>query len=549
MILIMANPVRDRILIVENDPILSDIIARQALQAAGYQTMVVADSATAVTKALQYAPDILIVDLALPGLSAKDMMVALQSQNIEIPVIVLAQSGKESDIIQAFRLGAADYLVAPLREAEVINVVERVLKQVHERRERDRLARQLQQTNQELQSRVRELTTIFAIGKAVTSITDPVLLFEKIIDGALKVTQADLGWFMLRSETERTFSITASRNLPVSMTTQPWDDGISSLVAMSGEPLSIHGEPLRRFKVASLGGSALIMPVKAQKEVIGLLVVMRKAAAPFSNAEQNLLGAVTDYASIALINARLFRAVEERAGQLQRSMEDAQLNQRAATNLLTQLKNELGAPANEAGAALESLVKDPAARWSSDQRKQLSKLNENLTRLQRLTGAIHPAESGSAPAAVRLNDIARAAAARAQHFAQSSAISLVAEVTAEPLTIRMDAAQATQVIEAVLSNAIKFTPLGGRVTLLLERSGDQAHLLVSDTGPGMDPRQINRAFNAPTEADRARARGFGGLGIQLSLAQEMVLHAGGKTWAESQPNQGAHFHITLPLTR
>ena len=545
----MANSVRDRILIVENDPILSDIIARQSLQAAGYQTMVVADSATAVTKALQYAPDILIVDLSLPGLSAKDMMVALQSQNIEIPVIVLAQNGKEGDIIQAFRLGAVDYLAAPVRETEVINVVERVLKQVRERRERERLARQLQQTNQELQSRVRELTTIFAIGKAVTSITDPTLLFEKIIDGALKVSQADLGWFMLRSDTDRTFTIAASRNLPASLASQPWDDGISSLVAMSGEPLSIHGEPLRRFKVASLGGSALIMPVKAQKEVIGLLVAMRKTAVPFSNAEQSLLGAVTDYASIAIINVRLFRAVEERAGQLQHSMEDAQINQRAANNLLAQLRIELGAPAGEAGAALENLVKDPAARWSSDQRKQLSKLNENLARLQRLAPAIYTPEPGPPPAAVRLNDLARAAAARAQHFAQAAGITLVAEVSADALTVQMDAAQAAQVIEALLSNAIKFTSLGGRVSLRLERSGSLAHIQVSDTGIGMDPRQLGRAFTKPSEADRARARGFGGLGIQLNLVQEMVVHAGGKIWADSQPNQGSVFHIQLPLTR
>ena len=84
----------------------------------------------------------------------------------------MTSKGMENDLIQAFRLGAADYLIWPAREPEIINVVERVLHQVHERRERDQLATQLQQANQELQSRVRELTAIFGIGKAVTSITD-----------------------------------------------------------------------------------------------------------------------------------------------------------------------------------------------------------------------------------------------------------------------------------------------------------------------------------------------------------------------------------------
>ena len=70
-------------------------------------------------------------------------------------MIVVAAPGMESEVIQTFRLGAADYLILPLREAEIVQAVERILKQVHERRERDRLEKQLQKTNQELQQRVR----------------------------------------------------------------------------------------------------------------------------------------------------------------------------------------------------------------------------------------------------------------------------------------------------------------------------------------------------------------------------------------------------------
>jgi DNA-binding response OmpR family regulator len=143
---------RDRILIVESDPIISDLLARQSLRAAGFQTYVVNDAGTAITQVIQLAPDVIIADLWLPGLSGKDLMVALASQSIDIPVVILAQKGTEADIVPAFRLGAADYLLWPVREAEVVAVVERVLKQVHERRERDQLARQLQKANQELQT-------------------------------------------------------------------------------------------------------------------------------------------------------------------------------------------------------------------------------------------------------------------------------------------------------------------------------------------------------------------------------------------------------------
>jgi GAF domain-containing protein len=121
--------------------------------------------------------------------------------------------------------------------------------------------------------------------------------------------------------------LSAQRNLPEPLAArldQPWDDGISWLVAISGEPLAIHGEPLERFKISRLGKSVLVMPLKVRKEVVGLLTVLRKEAVPFGSNSQSLLSAVTDYASISIVNARLFQALEARARRLQQVAEAAQ---------------------------------------------------------------------------------------------------------------------------------------------------------------------------------------------------------------------------------
>src|SRR5215208_4808664 len=147
----------DRILLVENDPEISDLIARQALKSMGFQVDVVADSSTAIKQALEAPPDLIIADLNLPGLSAKDLLVALSSQGVHTPLLVIASKGQEQDIIQAFRLGAADYLLWPARDAEVVSAVERVLNRVHETRDRQRLDLKLSEMNQHLQRRDREL--------------------------------------------------------------------------------------------------------------------------------------------------------------------------------------------------------------------------------------------------------------------------------------------------------------------------------------------------------------------------------------------------------
>ena len=117
----------EHILLVENDPDISDLIAHQALIPLGYQVDIVADSGSAVKKALQTPPDLVIANLNLPGLSGKDLIVALSAQGSAAPLIIIAEKGQEQDVIQAFRLGATDVLFWPSRDAEVVSVVERVL--------------------------------------------------------------------------------------------------------------------------------------------------------------------------------------------------------------------------------------------------------------------------------------------------------------------------------------------------------------------------------------------------------------------------------------
>ena len=551
----MVEPVRDRILVVENDPLVADLIARQALLAAGYQTQVVSDATTAISRALQIGPDAIIASLDLPGLSGKDLMVALTSQGLNTPVVVLARKGQEADIIQAFRLGAVDYMLWPLKEPEVINVIERVLRSGREHKERELLSRQLQRTNQELQSRVRELTTIFAIGKAVTSITDQALLFERILEGATRVTQADLGWFLLRSEEKAPFILVSQRGLPASVAEriqQPWDDGISSLVALSSEPLSIHGEPVKRFQISRLGQSALIVPIKVQKQVIGLLTVMRRKPLPFNTSDQHLLQAVADYASISISNARLFRTVEERASSLESMAGSAKIGEKINNQILTTVKNQLRAPLAEALASLDKIAKDPTARWNSDQRQELAGLQEKLQAMGKITEAILPPriEKPASPRTTALSNLAKQAVIRFQGFARENDLALTAEIPEEPLMVQFDPGHISQVLDSLLSNALKFCDPGGQIAVRVEKANaKQAHVMVSDSGPGLDNNQIAALFNPEGRKKvlNSQIHRFGGLGVNLALVKEIITQQKGKIWVESKPGAGTTFHFTLPI--
>ena len=369
----------ERILLIESDPDISDLIARQSLQPLGFQITVVSDISAAITQTAQLSPDLIIINLNLPGLSGKDLLVALASQGVKAPVMVIAEKGQEGDAIQAFRLGASDVLFWPARDAEVVAAVERALRQTYEARTRQKLDQQLSKTNEELQHRVRDLTSLVTIGKAVVSLTDQRQLFDRILEGALQLAEADIAWLLLRDEKTKLFLLSAHRNLPEAWAkkmNQPLDDGISSLVALSGESLLMHGIPLQKFKVAALGKSAGVVPIKAGNEVIGLLIVVRKAEQEISKAAQIMLEAVADYSAISLVNTRLFNALAQTA-------EMARLDEKSRRASLDSARGAIREEVQNAMYPLGVVLDESAGPLNAEQRKALQSVHSALQRLSR----------------------------------------------------------------------------------------------------------------------------------------------------------------------
>ncbi len=367
----------EKILVVENNPAISDLIVRQALKPFGYQVSLATDGSNAIHQAIQQQPDLIILNLNLPGLSGKDLLVALTSQNMNMPMIVLAEKGQESSIIQAFRLGASDTLMLPVREAEVVACVERALKQVRNGQVRETLDIQIKQANEELQRRVRELSTIFAVGRAVISITDQRVLFDKLIEAVTSVTEADLGWLTLKNDTNNNFVLAAYRNLPEALARKighPIEDGLSQLVAVSAETLAIHGQPLKKFKISDLGKSAMVVPIKIKNETIGLLTVVRKSDKPFGESEHTLSEAIADYASISMVNARLFRALAQNA-------EIAQQGEKKKNEMLQRLRHEIQSSLTTAIYPLDSLLGEQMGALSAAQKQALGTTRTALKHL------------------------------------------------------------------------------------------------------------------------------------------------------------------------
>ncbi len=113
------------------------------------------------------------------------------------------------------------------------------------------------------------------------------------------------------------------------------------LVAMSGETLAIHGEPLKRFKVNDLGQSALIAPIKVQKQVIALLVIVRRAPRPFNGSEQKA-GRSSSRLCIHLTGECQIIPRSGRTGRyMQRAAENAQAGEKSKNDFIKNAGKEL----------------------------------------------------------------------------------------------------------------------------------------------------------------------------------------------------------------
>ena len=150
---------------------------------------------------------------------------------------------------------------------------------------------------------------------------------------------------------------------------------------------------------------------------------------------------------------------------------------------------------------------------------------------------------------VELAPIIRAAIDTLRPAVSAKAIALNVSLDQAAGTVTGEPARLQQIIWNLISNAIKFTPKGGRVEVRLERVNSQLEVRVTDTGIGIDEQFLPYIFERFSQADSSMTRAHGGLGLGLAIVRHLVELHGGTVQAESSgEGQGAVFTVRLPVT-
>lgn len=225
-----------------------------------------------------------------------------------------------------------------------------------------------------------------------------------------------------------------------------------------------------------------------------------------------------------------------------------------AAEALATLSHELRTPLAAIKGYATTLLRHDRRLSQAERREALQAISAASDRLDTLIGQLlrlaRPATGCTT--SVDLAALARAAldavrerAAPARHAATFALWS----ATPAPL-VRGDPALIREVLDCLLENAVRFSPAGGPVEIIIAHHDPQVALIrvtVRDCGMGIAPDDLERIFLPFHQAETGLARGSSGLGLGLAICRRVVAEHGGNLWAESIPGQGSSFHFTLPL--
>ena len=250
------------------------------------------------------------------------------------------------------------------------------------------------------------------------------------------------------------------------------------------------------------------------------------------------------------------RAEAERSELLeseQRARADAERANRAKDEFLATLSHELRTPLNALrlwSGVLRQRPLDPdtLARGidTIDRNAALqAQLIDDLLDISRIASGKLRLEMGP----IELQAVIESAVETVRATAEAKHLTLLRSLDPEVGPVLGDATRLQQVMWNLLSNALKFTPVGGRIDVRLRRRGEDAEIAVQDSGRGIAPALLPHIFDRFRQGDSSSTRPQGGLGLGLAIARQLVELHHGTIGAES-PGEGAGttFTVTLPLT-
>jgi signal transduction histidine kinase len=410
----------------------------------------------------------------------------------------------------------------------------------------NRMADQLTGSIDELRQAQRRLEDAVAqVGRGLTSASEPAALLTPLVEAAATLTRADAGLLVLPGEVPPVTSggLTLRRTPFPALLARFRADGAgedASALALAPDDL-----------LGALGmGRGLMALVRSRDQDLGVLVVLRREATPFTEGDGRLLRTFADQGAVALEQSRLRQAIAQ--------AEALRELHRLQSDFLVTASHELRAPIAGIKGYAELLLRDDLPLDPATRHECIAGIDHLADRLGAQVRAFFDAmRAGAGRLQLRQEPVdLRARAESAIHGFAARAELHQFRLAADPALppALADPERVEDVLTNLLDNAVKYSPEGGPIEVTIDAptvppdtdAGPSLRVSVRDRGLGIPPEEQDQVFERFYRLDRLMARRAGGAGLGLYLCRAYVEGMGGRIWVESRPGHGSTFRFTLP---
>ena len=421
-----------------------------------------------------------------------------------------------------------------------------------------RLFKELEARTQDLTRSVGELRALGEVGQAISSTLDLQTVLSTIVARATQLSGTDAGVIYEYDEQREVFVPRATAHLEAeiveTMLAAPVrrGEGATGRLADVQAPVQLPDileastESRVRDVLVRAGYRALLaVPLVREDHLLGGLTVIRKATGAFAPEVIELLRTFATQSALAIQNARLFLEIEEKSRQLE-------IASQHKSEFLANMSHELRTPLNAIIGFSEVLTERMFGELNEKQDEYLKDIYASGTHLLSLINDIldlSKIEAGRMELELTDFDLSQAidnALILVRERAGRRGIALEHSVDERLGEIRGDERKVKQVLLNLLSNALKFTPEGGRVEVRAGFVDGMAEISVTDTGVGIAPEDQGAIFEEFRQAGTAEKK-VEGTGLGLTICRKFVELHGGRIWVTSQVGMGSTFTFTLPL--
>ncbi|MGZ8426970.1 MAG: ATP-binding protein, partial [Candidatus Binatia bacterium] len=424
---------------------------------------------------------------------------------------------------------------------------------------------ELERRNREVVDALERQTAVAEMLRAMAhTLSDLQSFFDTMIADTVRLTRAAGGVIRLADNTGALRYVAHYRNgvhrlCDVEQQPLPADENGAAMQAYRQQtPVQFNDileqPPPLRGPISTATRTVLAVPLLQEGVSIGVIVVFRHFVEPFTEPQVELVTTFADQAVVAIKNINLFQELEARTRELESANERLKELDKLKSGFVSNVSHELRTPLTVIGSLVDNMLDGLTGPLSAKQARYMSGIKDSTERLARLIhdlldlSVIESGRMEIKPSTFQLSSLITEVVENLRPVARDKAIELDGGSPNRDDLAWADRDKVTQVLTNLVTNAVKFTPHGGRVRIFLEsvESGYWLQVGVSDNGPGIPPEEAGRIFDEFYQISHPGREKAKGVGLGLAICKKLIDMHGGQIRVESTSGAGSTFYFTVP---